>query len=76
MVGAWLDSVNEDELVVAMTSLILVALLTTPLGLLLWGVLLDVSTPQVTLLVAGVGMLLAMALLRLTRPTLRAARPD
>ena len=66
---------NEDERVVAMTSLILVALLTTPLGLLLWGVLLDVSTPQVTLLVAGVGMLLAVALLRLTRPTLRAARP-
>ena len=76
VVGAGLDSVNEDERVVAMTSLILVALLTTPLGLLLWGVLLDVSTPQVTLLVAGVGMLLAIALLRLTRPTLRAARPD
>ena len=75
-VGAAVDSAAQEHRVEAMSALVLVALLATPVGLLLWGTLLDVSGPQVTLLVVGFGMLLAVALLRSARPTLGAARPD
>lgn len=75
-VGAAVDSAAQEHRVEVMSALVLVALLATPVGLLLWGTLLDVSGPQATLLVVGFGMLLAVALLRSARSTLGAAGPD
>ena len=64
--GAAVDSGDDEQRVETMSSLIFVVLLATPFGLLLWGILLDASSPEATLLVTGGGMIVAAALLRVT----------